>query len=273
LRSRKAPRITQEDLKALNMAIVSLTRIENKLARRILNLENEEKKYINLCKEALRRHKLADAHAYASYVASIRASLRVCKAYAAYTLEMKVKLVCYREIILVWHDISPSLEELREAAKRLRSLLPWLTEDLREFQDMASSIIDSLNPEEILGSVKALEESLFSSSAEVFKQVKDAFLTEANIEEILPTPPGLTTPLAEGQAPAVQEPISISLSANGPQGMSQEDIDEMVLDYLRRSGGKLNIVDCAKELGLTISDVRSSLDRLASSGRIKLSKR
>jgi len=272
LRSRRARRPTPQDLKALNTAIISLTRIENKLARRIISLENEEKKYVELCKEAMKKRDLLGARTYASYIASIRASLKVCKTCAAYALEMKVKLVCYREMITIWQDIGPSLRTLEDVANKVKGFLPWLLEDLREFQDMASSIMDSLNPEEVVRSISVLESSLSSSSKEVFEEIRKATLIEANVDEFLPSPPEqeLGEAPKPSHEPPEREPITVSLSYDGAYAMSPEEIDEALLSYIREAGGRINMARCAKELGLSIDDVRKSLNRLAENGRIRI---
>lgn len=270
MRSRATLRISEQDLRRLNEAIICLADIERKLARRIFRLKDEEKKYVELCKEAVRKGNYVEAHVYASYIASVQARLRMVSRYRNYVVELRVKLICYRDVIMLLKEMEESLETLENTRRSLEKHLPSLASDIRNFMDLTQEFAGSLDIRELVPS--DLEEFLLGTSESprsvlsIVEEIKKAVLTEA--EEVLPSPPERVA--AEPVEAKEPEPIAVSLTDGSSCSLSPEEMDKQLLEYIRMRNGRINVAECARALGTTVDEVRRSLARLAESGKIRI---
>ena len=201
-----------------------------------------------------------------------------------------LRLETLKEFNAAFSDLKPVLRNLQSVTKGLSSFMPQMAFEMERvnesiFEVMTLSKIDA-SKLEVPIDVKT------EGGAQVLAEVAE-FLEE-QITEKLPEPP-ISAPVMETPQPKqrvtqkrqmvaltascseISEPITsqsfvafketevkrVALTVN-------EDLEQSVLDYAKRSAGDLDIGQCANELRVACGEIEKALESLGVKGKIKI---
>jgi len=201
-----------------------------------------------------------------------------------------LRLETLKEFNAAFSDLKPVLRNLQSVTKGLSSFMPQMAFEMERvnesiFEVMTLSKIDSTKLEVPID-VKT------EGGAQVLAEVAE-FLEE-QITEKLPEPP-IFAPVMETLQPkqrVTQKRQMVALTASCSEisepRTSQsfvafketevkrvaltvnEDLEQSVLDYAKRSAGDLDIGQCATELQVACGEIEKALESLGVKGKIKI---
>ncbi len=164
---------------------------------------------------------------------------------------------------------------------RLLDLTIKRVQDTRNIE----ALVNSLAPLEYV--LRAMDDYLAATSPEIAAKLASVVETA---ERVVRGTGFLTSNLPHASSPATIDPEvqreiartiaearreveslvpEVSLEANGGQ-MSPEEVDERLLDYIRRNGGVIRLSEAARELGIPREEVVKALRRLQRRGLISV---
>jgi len=256
---------SDKDISRLNNLILLLGQQETRLTRAVRNLLEKEKRLLYACKEALLNHEEEKARMYACEVAGVRGAIKLVKRVELRVKSLRLRLISVVQFVMIWRDISPTIKEMDEEARHLKDKLPWLKQSIEELCGEAERLIEALQPEMNLPPGVP-----FVAPESVLDEVRRS--VETRMETYLPSPPEDVGEISLPR-PRRSEPITISLE--GLDGMDEAELNQMaveesLLDYIRRNGGRINLDRCAEDLNVSKKEVLRALRRLEEKGKIRL---
>jgi hypothetical protein len=234
------------------------------------------------------------ASIFANEIAEVRKLLNFL-----YNVELAIERVILRletikELSDIVIDLKPALKLLQHVSQELFQFLPDVSSELCKVNDTISETLystkittdESIIPvnrktpggEEVLGEVSTfLEQRLAQDLPEPPATQKISENERATLEEML----ALATNVTEKKASRVSEESGrdssqtlisykkseikeISLKVENPE------LEEILLDYVRRSNGQIDLERCSVDLETSNENIERALESLGSKGRIKI---
>lgn len=242
----------------------------NKLARRDRELFNE-------CVFYLSRGLKNKAVIYANEIAEIRKLMSIVQGMQLAVEKAILRLETFRAVTPTLEDIKGVFNEVKGALEGAAKIIPSLTPEI-------SGLVNSINE-----LIAATEITLASPEPVVIKdEATEAILKEAadflmeDIERRIPEPPR-EQPLPEPADTVAIKP-RIALTVDGSEAYVGADgsiidvrdehasalAEELILDYIERNNGEMNISKCAKELNMSQTKIVEVLNSLSKKGKIKI---
>ncbi|MCD6088427.1 hypothetical protein J7K07_01735 [Candidatus Bathyarchaeota archaeon] len=269
-------KILRRRRKSLNEAVLDATRELGKCYSRIelavSKLEKRSRDLFNTCTACVKKGSRARATIYANELAEIRRVLSILK---------YVQLAVERAIIRLdtIRIVSSNLEALRETFGEVRNAL-----------NLVADVIPSMIPEiSRLNAVvnEILEETEFNLSMPMLTQPAgpsaEAILREAastvekELEAKIPEPPIEKPTLRRVDKPAIALSVTNYGVHSTEESSSKKTFDvssflaeELVLDYIERNNGNMNVTRCARELNMPYDKVLQILESLKKKGKIEI---
>jgi len=257
-------------------------------------LKERDKSLFQTCVKALREHKKDKANVCANEAVEVKKLIRFLY-HVELTIErVIIRLETLRELSDIVVDLKPALGLLQRVSKGLFEILPDVSSELGEINDTISETL-------YLTRVRA-DESLISvnkttpGGEEIIKEVTSYL--EQELAEKFPEPP---------VAPDMREEVSVkqmvALASTCSQTVSKQVVEDelasskeifafeksevqeihlkvkkslpedVLLDYVRKSKGNIDLAECSQELNASYSDVESALKSLKEKGKIVVEKK
>lgn len=242
----------------------------NKLARRDRELFDE-------CVSYLSKGLKNKAIVYANEIAEVRKLMAIVQG-----MQLTIEKAILR--LETFKAVTPTLEEIRgvfsevrgaleDAAKIIPSLTPELNGLMQSINELVAATEISLAPPEPVVVKDEATEAILKEAAD--------FLRE-EIERKIPEPPK-ELPLPE-RAEAVAVKPRIALTIDGAEAYVGADgtiisegsehtstiAEELILDYIERNNGEMNISKCARELNMSQTRIMEILESLSRKGKIRI---
>ena len=243
-------------------------------------LAKRDRELFEACIFWIRKGSEARASVYANEVAEIRRILSVFE-YARLAVE---RIILRLDTLKV---ISPTLEPLQEAfmeAKEAIGLvanaMPSMTLEMNKLNSVVNEILKdtefNLSMPEVAVTAHPDAESILREAAS---------LVEDELRIKIPEPPrkGVMT---DGSIRADRPLISLSVTDRGgnqeefserssekagrPFDVSLFLTEELVMDYIERNGGEMNVIRCSRELNMPRDQVIRALESLKKKRKIKI---
>ncbi|HIE18829.1 TPA: hypothetical protein EYP75_03795 [Candidatus Bathyarchaeota archaeon] len=277
-------KILRRNRRSLTEMILEATRELGKCYSRIelvcSKLAKRNQDLFDMCVFHTKKGSKARAAIYANEIAEIRRVLSILE----YTRLAVERAILRLDTIRV---ITPTLEPLQEAFKEVRNAL-----------DLVANVMPSMTPEisklnnvvdEILGETEfnlsmPMSTSVTDSNAEAILR-EAASLVEEEIKTKIPEPP-LEKKLIFSKVDKSLVSLSISnhgaysdrdalkdnsrTAKKGTFDVSSFLIEELVMDYIERNNGDMNVARCARELNMPHDQVLRVLESLKRKGKIKI---
>jgi len=278
-------KILRRSRRSINEIILEATRELGKCYSRIelvcSKLAKRNRELFDACVFHTKKGSKARATIYANEIAEIRRILSILE----YTRLAVERAIVRLDTLRV---ISPTLEPLQEAFKEVRNAL-----------GLVANVMPSMTPEiNKLNNVvnEILENTQFNLSMPMVTPVNDpnaesilreaASLVEEELKTKIPEPPLEKKELTLGK---VDKPlVALSVTNNGTYSdrdalkddsrtvkKSTFDVssfltEELVMDYIERNNGDMNVTRCARELNMPHDQVLRVLESLKRKGKIKI---
>jgi len=283
---RKFPRSTSpNDLILLTLR--ELNKQYSKLELITTNLRKRDKDLFEICKSSLEKGQKERATIYANEVAEIRKTLAVV-ANIKLALERAIaRLETIRAICPTMTELRGLFGDVKSVLKLVTNVMPVVTPEMDALNTAITEILSTTQAE----SVPSIEPVVIKdASAEAILQEATGLVQEELMRKI-PEPPivktrsapdktakpmiALTTDGAEIYKSTTEHPSLTNnnyLKPDVPQLNTNPNSlsEELVLDYIYRTKGEVDIAQCAEELGMSQNDVLNMLDLLNTKGKIKI---
>ena len=280
-------KILRRGRRSINEAILEATRELGKCYSRIelvcSKLAKRNRELFDTCVFYTKKGSRERATIYANEIAEIKRILSILE----YTRLAVERAILRLDTIRV---VSPTIEPLQEAFKEVRNAL-----------GLIANVMPSMTPEiDKLNSVvnEILEDTEFNLSTPIVTAMKDpdaesilheaASIVKKDLETRIPKPP---LENEEIMLSKVNKPlVALSIADHGSysdinahESDSKKDVkgtfdissflaEELVMDYIERNNGDMNIARCARELNMPHDQVLQVLESLKKKGKIKIQK-
>lgn len=247
---------------------------------------------------ALKRNNKERAAVCANEIAEVRKLLKFL-----YNVQLAIERVILRletlkELSEIVVDLKPALKLLQGVSQELFQVLPDVSAELN---NVNAAISDTLYATKIQADAESLIPVGQKSEGgeEILKEVS-TFL-EQKISETLPEPP-MSAPKADLKVKApVRELVALSASNSQVSGRRTQtsperettqtffsykkqeikeisltvekptqSIEDMLLEYLRKSNGEIDLTRCSTELKTSNKEIEKALESLGNKGKIKI---
>ncbi|MEM2433021.1 MAG: hypothetical protein QXJ19_05675 [Candidatus Bathyarchaeia archaeon] len=258
-------------------SICELGKYYSRLELAYSKLVKRERELFNECIVSLSRGMRNKAVVYANEIAELRKLISTVQNLQLSLERAILRLETFKAVTpTLLHDIKGVFSDVKETLNQLAKVMPSLTPELNNF---INSINDLLAATEI-GSVKC-EPTVVSDEATeaILKEALDHLKGE--IERKIPEPPeGISLP----EPPKAAIKPQIALTVDGAEAYVSEDgsiinvrspsqsriMEELVLDYIERNNGELNLSRCAEELKVPPDKIMEVIDSLSKRGIIRI---
>jgi len=276
-------KIFRKSRRSLNELILEATRELGKCYSRIELVcsklaKRDRELFEKMCIFQMKKGSKTRATIYANEIAEIRRILS--------TLEY-TRLAVERAIIRLdtLRVISTSLEPLQEAFKDVKNALrlvgnvmPSMVPEINKLNDVVNEILEdtefNLSIPMPMGINDPSAESILREAASFVEEELKTKIPEPPFEKITPK---VEKPLV-ALSIAGQESLSDISTSNKDSSKTMERsfdlssflMEELVMDYIERNNGDMNVNRCAKELNMPYSQVLKVLESLKRKGKIKI---
>lgn len=256
-------------------SICELGKYYSRLELAYSKLCKRERDLFNECASALSRGMRNKAAVYASEVAELRKLLSLIQNIQLSIERAILRLETFRAVTPTLHDIKGVFSEVKETLSSLAKIMPSLTPELNNFMNSINEVLqatgmDQVRCEPIVVNNEAAEA--------ILKEALDHIKSE--IERKIPEPPEIT-PMPEPPKTVALRP-RIALTVDGTEAYVGEDgsiigrggqsrlMEELVLDYIERNNGELNLSKCAEELNMPPDKIMEVIESLSKRGIIRV---
>jgi len=283
---RKIPRSTSpNDLILLTLR--ELNKQYSKLELITTSLRKREKDLFEICKSSLEKGQRERATIYANEVAEIRKTLTVVTGIKLALEQSTARLETIRAICPTMMELRGLFGDVKNVLKLVTNVMPVVTPEMDALSNAITEILNATQGE----SVPSIEPVVIKdASAEAILQEATG-IVEKELMRKIPEPPivkthpapskiakpmiALTTDGAEVCRNTTEDPSPtskpyISPATLQPNANPSSLSEDLVLDYIYRTRGEVDIAQCAEELGMSQNDVINMLDLLNTKGKIKI---
>ena len=244
-------------------------------------LSKRDRELFDTCVFHAKKGSKARATVYANEIAEIRRILSILE-YTKLAVERAiVRLDTLRVISPTLEPLHEAFREVRNALKLVANVMPSMTPEINKLNDVVNEILEDT---EFNLSVPTMPTVNDPSTESILREA--ASLVEEELKIKIPEPPIEKESLIPSK---VEKPL-LALSILSQGGHSDEDIfekdsktttessfdvssfltEDLVMDYIERNGGDMNVARCAKELNMPHDQVLRALESLKRKGKIKI---
>ncbi|MEM3566525.1 MAG: hypothetical protein QXK47_00530 [Candidatus Bathyarchaeia archaeon] len=278
---------------------------QHRVVQASLRLKERDKSLFQTCVTALRTNNKERAAICANELAEVRKLINFLQQVELAIERVILRLETVKELSDIIIDLKPALRTLQSVSKQLFNVLPEVSSELSEINDVIGETIYStkISADEVVIPV----DRVTPAGEQILKEVS-SFL-EKRLAEKLPEPPAMQeetpTPQLEVKLEPAQAQIKqmVALAASCSQSVGGETIEtegsnsqqlisfrkaeiqeislrvgkptleEALLEYVRKSGGEIDLTRCSRELGASYEDIEKALQSLGAKGKIKIEAR
>jgi division protein CdvB (Snf7/Vps24/ESCRT-III family) len=280
-----------------NKSITTLRVQQGKLEQASYRLKERDKILFETCMGALKKNNRERAVVCANELAEVRKLLKFLYNVQLAIERVVLRLETIRELSEIVVDLKPALKLLQNVSQELFQVLPDVSAELNTVQ---TTISETLYATKVTADADQVIQvgTKTAGGEEILKEVS-SFL-EQKIAETLPEPP-IAAPKAEvkQKVPPVRELVALSASNSQVVGrksaeelgcipsqttfsykkqeikeismtMQKPSIEDMLLEYVRKSNGEIDLTRCSTELKTSNTEIEKALESLGNKGRIKI---
>jgi len=279
----------------LTQSVYKLRVQQQKVVQASLRLKERDKILFQTCVNALRASNRERAAICANELAEVRRLISFLQQVELALERVILRLETVRELSDIVIDLKPVLRTLQSVSRQLSEILPEVSSEINEVNNVIGETICStrLSADEVLIPV----DKVTPAGEQILNEV--ASFLEKKVSEKLPEPP------ATQEAPKLEEAEAeikqmVALAASCSQTVSGEAVDESgsrsenlisfrkaeiqeislkvakpsledaLLEYVRRSGGEIDLIRCSRDLGASYEEVERALQSLGAKGKVKI---
>jgi division protein CdvB (Snf7/Vps24/ESCRT-III family) len=279
-------------------SIYTLKAQQNKLEQASFRLKERDKILFETCMGALKKNNKERAAVCANEIAEVRKLLKFLYSVQLAIERVVLRLETIRELSEIVLDLKPALKLLQNVSQELFQVLPDVSAELNNVNSTISETLYATKVQTDADMVCPVGNKT-QGGEEILKEVS-TFLQQ-KIEETLPEPP--LAPIVESKAEIkhkapVRELVALSATTSEVVGhkssnefkqpgqtvfsykkqetkeisftVQKPSIEDMLLEYVRKSNGEIDLTRCSSELKASNSEIEQALESLGSKGKIKI---
>ena len=268
----------REVKKRLIAAKIRLEETLEKVEEAINRLKSRDSELFANAVKALTRNDDVKASIYAGEIAEIRRIVKTLTTVKYAIEKVKIRLETIQELEDVGLSLIPLITVVKNIKDWAAQLIPEVSMNLDEALNSMQELVTvssnlpertMINIPQSADAVKILEEAQKEADREFYKTyARPPELPTANVE----VRKYVERIEKEVQAKLMEKPQIPAQAVIITRKPSMEEIKERVLDYIRSTQGFLDLVDCARKIGVEPSQVRKALEELIREGKIRLIK-
>lgn len=266
----------------------------NKLEQASYRLKERDRILFQTCVSALKNKNKEKAAICANEIAEVRKLIKFL-----YDVELAIervilRLETIRELSDIVVDLKPSLRLLQRVSQDLLEVLPDVSSELNKVND---TINETLYSTKINTDVSVIPvDRKTAGGEEILNEV--TMVVEQKLSETLPEPPvtlkngetaknplkelvALTTDVSEKSDHRHSEELGkdssqtlLSYKKSEIKEISfkveNQHLEEVLLDYLRKSNGQIDLEKCSVDLSTSNEEIEKALESLGAKGKIKV---
>lgn len=265
----------------INDTIIKLRTYISRLELAKYRLKKKEKEMFDKVITAQASGNSQYATLYANEVAELRKLVRSVES-ASISLE---QLLLRLETIIELGDAASLLSSLQGLISDVRNVIPQVAPELESDLDTLSNAVFEQLGMKYPDTFESLSH-LDTSDVDISKILKEAAAVAGTVikeKSLLPEPPMASKEKITDKTQKIAESISVSegqLSRSDKSSSTQNktinvrtekvlSLEDKVYMWVIDHNGELNVMDCAKYLGVSPDDVRRAIDNLSRSGKLK----
>ncbi len=287
---KEAFRRTQKPLSELLLQTMSeLGKHYSRLELAHTRLRQRNEALFDACSYYLQRGAKGKAAIYANEVAEIRKILTTVEGTQLSLERAMLRLETFKAMAPTLEDLKGVFGDVKNTLGILASMMPSITPELENLNSTISEVLEttqfSMEAPEPLIIQNEKTEAILQEAATYVGQELEKKIPEPPVETRVPTPEAPAKPIkpvkplialaADGTEVYVGEggliPEDIVSSAS-PLGSGMTIPEELVMDYIERNNGEINVAKCAQEFNMPGSEVYQILDSLSGKGKIRIEK-
>lgn len=262
-------------------------------------LKERDKILFETCMGALKKNNRERAAVCANELAEVRKLLKFLYNVQLAIERVVLRLETLKELSEIVVDLKPALKLLQGVSQELFQVLPDVSAELNSVQ---STISETLYATKVTSDADTLVPvgTKTEGGEQILREVS-SFL-EQKIAQTLPEPP-LSEPKVDVkeklQKTPVRELVALSATTSQVEGrksaekagvdpgqttfsykkqeikeisltVKKPSIEDMLLEYVRKSNGEIDVTRCSSELKTTDEEIEQALESLGSKGKIKI---
>ncbi len=263
--------------------LTELTKQYSKLESITVNLRERDRYLFGICKLSLEKGMKERATIYANEVAEVRKTLSVLFSTKLTMEKAIVRLETVKEVCPTLDELRGLYGDVKNVLKLLTDVMPTIGPEVDALNNLVTEILSTTQ----VGSVSPIEPIVVKDAATEAILKEAAGTVEEELMRKIPEPP------MTAAAPSfhkISKPM-ISLTTNGAEVYkdtaevgsltnnqhselapknSNSLSEELILDYIYRHKGEMDIAQCSGELGMPQNEVMNTLDLLITKGKIKI---
>lgn len=275
-------------------SIMTLKVQQNKLEQASYRLKERDRVLFETCMGALKKNNREKAAICATELAEVRKLVKFL-----YNVQLAIERVIMRletikELGDIVSDLKPALHLLQNVSSELFQVLPDVSSEL---SNVAGAVQETLHAAKITTDEDLIPVGKKTEAGEEILKEVSCFMQQ-KISETLPEPP-MTEPMKEKAAP-VRELVALTATSSQVIGHktteetgfdpeksmfsykrqeikeftmklpSSQALEEMVLQYVRKTNGEIDLSRCSNELQTSNEEIERALESLGTKGKIKI---
>ncbi len=248
-------------------------------------LRKRDEELFGMCKASLERGEGERARIYANEVGEIRKTLSLIMTTKLTLEKTSLRLGTIREVCPTLQELSGIFGNVKDTLRILADVMPSMSPGMVALNEAVTEML-TVTQSESLPSIEPIATS--DETTEAIIQEAEG-VVEDELKRKIPEPPtlspispqkaakpmvALTTGGVEIYENATENTSPVRDSDFQPSPVSSESdnslLEELVLDYVYRTNGEIELTRCAEELGIAQNDVLNVLDVLRAKGKIKI---
>ncbi len=266
---------------------------QNRIEQANYRLKERDKRLFGSCIRSLKGNNKERAAVWANEIAEVRKIISLLYSVQLAIERVILRLETIKELSDVVVNLRPAIGLLKDVSQELFQVLPDVSAELTNVND---TIRETLYATKVTA-----DESLIpvgnktEGGEEILKEVS-SFL-ERELSKTLPEPP--TPSEFSEEATKVRELVTLSTSCSQAMGgeagdgitedssktlfsfkkseikefslkVEKPSLEDMLLEYVKKSNGKLDMLRCSNDLKTSNEEVEQALESLGNKGRIKI---
>ena len=264
----------------VSQTIIELKKHHSRLEITAHELQRRDKKLFDICKLSLRKGQKKRAIIYANEIAEVRKTLHAITSIKLVLERIILRLETVKDVCSALDEIRGLFSNVKSVLKNLADSFPMASLEINALNDVVNEILIATQP----GSFQTVEPFVVEDESMKAIIQEAAGIVEKELLRRIPEPPA-TVPIK------ATKPM-IALTTSGLETYEKETensspgnyenlqpliaekldslLEELVLDYIYRNGGEVDVAKCAEELGISQNDVLNILDVLHDKGKIRI---
>ena len=270
----------------LTKTITQLNKECSRLELMTRALKKRDQELFEICKASLEKGQGERARIYANEVGEIRKTLSLVTTTKLTLEKTSLRLGTIKEVCPTLQELSGIFGNVKDTLRILADIMPSMSPEMVALNETVTEML-SVTQSESLPSIEPI--AIRDETTEAIIQEAEG-VVEEELKSKIPVPPALTPAISSEKATkpmvalttggveiyenATEEFSPIDDRHFQPSPLSSESsnslFEELVLDYVYRTNGEIELTRCAEELGIAQNELLNVLDVLRAKGKIRI---